>query len=262
MRLAHATALSLLLAAASLLGAAEPPIRIPTSPVVPSPMPAPAPQPAPGDVVRLTADLLYVIDSDVDLLILSSPAGVVNVVEEEGPVKVRGRFVDAPGKVETRTFKGKSVHTVEVLKSGRVELLIIPVGAKAPVLPNDIIRRTLDVEAGEGPIPPPKPDPKPDPDPVKKVARVTVVVCEDLETRTPAQARAINDPEFRKFAVELVSVKDPAFAANGYKRFADKVGLPAVLVFDADAAGPSDPVAVFKLGDAADNVAQVRKVVK
>jgi hypothetical protein len=149
-------------------------------------MPAPAPQPQPGDVVRLTPDLLYVIDADCDLLILSSPAGVVSVTDEEGPVKVRGRFVDAPGKVETRTFKGKSVHTVEVLKTGRVELLIIPVGAKAPVLPNDIIRRTLDVDAGEGPQPPPTPKPvEPKVEPAKSLR--VFLIFESGDTVTPAQ---------------------------------------------------------------------------
>ncbi|MBA4191329.1 MAG: hypothetical protein C0467_25385 [Planctomycetaceae bacterium] len=266
MRVVHAI-LFLLFASAS-LGAADPAIRIPSGPVVPQPMP-PAPGPVDG-VVRLIGDSQYVIDSDTPIVVLASPAGIVSIAEDAGPVRIRGRFVDGSGKSESRTFKGKQVFVVEGLLPGRVELLIVPVGATKAA---DVIRRTIDVDTGTAPIPPPtpKPDPKPEPkpDPVTKAVKVTVVICEDTATRTVAQGKAINDPEFRAFvnatggSVELVSSKDPVFTANGYKRYADAAGMPAVIVFDADATGPSNPLVTFKLSNSpADNIALIRKVVK
>lgn len=135
-------------------------IRLPSAPLVPQPMP-------PADAaVRLAADQLYVIDSDLPVIVLASPTGLVAITEDTGPLKIRGRFVGGTGGTETRTYSGKHVVTVEALASGRVELLVVPVGAKTPA---EVIRRTLDVDAGEAPRPPPKPpepkppDPKPDP---------------------------------------------------------------------------------------------------
>jgi hypothetical protein len=264
-RATHAAALACLLVA-SALGAADGPIRVPSGPAVPVPMP---PAPSPGGVVALSGDALFVVDSDAPVIVLASPKGLVTVTEEAGPIRIRGRFADGLGKVESRVYKGKQVVTVEAAGTGRCEILVVPVGATKET---DVIRRLLDVDSGTGPIPPPtppKPEPKPEPDPTPKASKVTVVICEVTAERTVAQAKAINDPEFRAFvagtggSVEVVSSKDPVFAANGYKRFADKAGMPAVLVFDADAAGPSDPLVTFKLSDApADNLARVRKVVK
>ena len=58
--------------------------------------------PAPGDAPAvLTAERLYVIDSDVDAVVLASPQGLVKVIKEPGPLRVRGRFVDGAG-IETR----------------------------------------------------------------------------------------------------------------------------------------------------------------
>lgn len=153
--------LILLLAAPAL--AADKPIRLPEPPAVPTPMPAPTP---PDAVLKLAADQLYVIDSDVPVLVLASPEGVVTVTEESGPVKIRGKFVDGTGRTESRTFKGKSVITVEASHTGRVELLIVPTGAATA---KDVLRRTLDVDDGTKPIPPPKPVDPVVPDPPKPV---------------------------------------------------------------------------------------------
>ena len=152
----------LFLSAATVLAAPPGAIRVPAGPVAPAPV---APAPDPAAALKLTPDLLYVIDSDVPCLVLASPAGLVSVTEEAGPVRVRGRFADAPNKVESRTFKGKAVFTVEAVGTGRVELLVVPVGAAKA---DQVVRRTVDVDAGQGPIPPPKPGPKPDPKPGPK----------------------------------------------------------------------------------------------
>lgn len=156
MRLLHAHALAAALGAlCSLPVGDEAAIRLPSGPVKPVP-----PAPAPDAVQKLTADLLYVVEADIPVVMLTSPRGVVSVSEDAGPVRIRGRFVDDPAKTHTRTFKGKQVFVVEAAATGRVELLVVPLGAKSA---DDVVRRTLDVDAGHAPQPPPvPPDPKPD----------------------------------------------------------------------------------------------------
>lgn len=205
MRTLHATALALVLVASAGVGAADP-IRIPVGPVVPQPMPTPTPRP--DAAVRLAGDALYVIDSDTPVIVLASPAGLVSITEEAGPIKVRGRFVDGLGKVETRTFKGKQVVTVEGLVSGRVELLIVPVGATKA---SDVIRRTIDVDTGTAPIPPPTPkvDPKVDPKPAPIAAdglRVLVVYKANDNTMPEAQKAIILGAKVRTFLNDTAGV--------------------------------------------------------
>jgi len=152
--------------------AAEPPVKAPSLeevrlPILDAPKPGPTPKPpSPGAPVKLGASQLYVVDSDTALTVLASPEGIVGITSEAGPIKIRALFVEnSSGRYSTRTYKGQFVYTVEASKSGRVELLIVRADGKGAVL-----RRTLDVDAGEGPKPPPKP--KPDPKPVDPVVPV------------------------------------------------------------------------------------------
>lgn len=137
-----------------------PSVRFPEQ-VIPSPMPTPMP------VGVLTSDRVYVIDSDVDGFLLTRPSGLVAVSQDIGPIRIRGKFVDGAGKVETRTFKGKVVFTLEAVGTGILYIDFVPQGIK---LQTDVVSRTVNVDAGQGPQPPP-PDPKPpvppDPKPPK-----------------------------------------------------------------------------------------------
>jgi len=215
--------------------------------------------------VSLAADQLFVIDSDIPVLVLASPRGLVSITEEAGPVKVRGKFVDGTG-VETRTFKGKSVVTVEAIAAGRCELLVVPVGAAKG---EQVVRRTLDVIVGQGPIPPPvpRPDPKPQPEPKPdplRVDSVWVVVVEDAAApRTIETATALNDPywgglrpkhDWRHYVSD-----SPTAIANGYVEQAKRVGYPAVLVLSAT---DGDPLRVFKLTTVAAIKTAVTEVTK
>jgi hypothetical protein len=185
MRLHHVWHLVLALATYTIAADPTPkadPIRLPVTP-------APAPTPAPSAVTSLTADQLYVIDADVSCIVLTSPTGIVSVTEDGGPVKIRGKFVDGTGKAESRNYKGKAVYTVEAVASGRVELLIVPVGGAA----GDVIRRTLDVTAGQGPQPPPKPTPTPDPAPTP-VALWGFVIVEETADAVAARGALLADP--------------------------------------------------------------------
>lgn len=164
--------------------AADPPIRVPDVQPIPSPMPIP---PAPGTPLKLTPEVLFVVDSDIQVLVLTSPAGLVSVTEDVGPLRVRGRFVEDPTRTQTKTFSGKQVYTIEAVASGRCEVLIVPVGT---IKASDVIRRTVDVEAGQGPQPPPDPkppEPKPDDAPIKANGLHVLIVFESGSSLPAAQ---------------------------------------------------------------------------
>lgn len=155
-------------------------------PVLPAPV---VPAPAPGVPSKLASSQWYVIDADVPLLVWASPAGLVSINEEAGPMKVKGWFVDS-AKPETRTFKGKHLYFIEAVGTGRVELIVSAVGAAKA---SDAIRKTLDVDA-QNPQPPPdpKPDPKPSPAPIPLAGlRVLFIIEEQEPDKLTAGQRAI-----------------------------------------------------------------------
>jgi len=106
----------------------------------------------------LTEEQWYIIQSDSPLIVLSSPSGIVSVVDEVGPVRLRGKFAGGTGAVETRVFEMKHVYSISSVKPGTVELIVVPVGVDVE---SSILRRSL-VVSGTGPLPPPKPDVPPD----------------------------------------------------------------------------------------------------
>lgn len=164
---------------------ATPPVRLPET-VVESPQP---PKPVDG-VTKLSSDRLYVIDSDVPLIVLSSPSGMLSTTTEAGPLKIRGMFVDGGGKRETRTFSGKFVVTVEGLSAGRCELFVIPQGITNEA---SVIRRRLEIVVDvPGPAPDPKPDPNPDVQPVTP-AKLWVVIIEETSEAASNRGAMLSD---------------------------------------------------------------------
>lgn len=106
-------------------------VRLPNGPAVV------VPPPKPDAVQNLGVDELYVVDSDVELKVFASPQGVVSVTTEPGPMKMKAKFIDS-AKTETRVFAGKFLYTIEGLKTGTVELIMLK--------PNgEVIRRSLSV---------------------------------------------------------------------------------------------------------------------
>ena len=108
------------------------------------------PPPAPRVVDTVTAGVFYVVQSEQPLLMLTSPAGVVDASYEQGPLRCRGRWADADG-IETRTLDAPYLYFLEPLKPGKCELLILRASAMDAA---EVIRQPLTV-AGEGPRPPP-----------------------------------------------------------------------------------------------------------
>jgi hypothetical protein len=161
-----------------------PQVRLPATPPAPQP-----PQPVPGTPTKLGANQWYIIDSDLALVVLTSPPGLVGVGKEAGPVKMRGWFVDATG-VETRTYAGKFIYCLDAAGVGKCELLIIRSDNQ------EVIRRWLDVDNGgpapkppdPGPGPGPKPDP-PSPAPIPGAGLRVLIVYETADSAKlpPAQ---------------------------------------------------------------------------
>lgn len=215
-----------------------------TTPTVP-----PAPQPLPGAVPLLAGDVLYVIPSDEPFLLFASPAGLVNVTRETGPLRIRARFLDGTGKVETRTIVAKHIAIVEPVEGakGRVELIAVPAGTTDE---KSAVRQLIDVNHGGQPppdkeiIPGPKPVPPPVPPDPKPTPVITgdlwVILVEEVSERTLVTAKIVSDVAFwqrmsaAKVHFRVYDKDEPAAISKGYVKVASTVGLPALLVLDKD----------------------------
>lgn len=190
---------------------AAPPFRLPNAPMeTPRPMPAPAAGP-----VKIAPDVYYVIDSDVPLLVLSSPKEAVTVVAEEGPIRLRGKFADGNGGIETRTYKGKHVYSVEATGHAKAcELLVIPVGTAAET---GVARVQLVITDPQCPQPPPpgsKPDPKPE-DPKPIAGKVYFLIVRPSGAATQEFERNMLLPAWAELRSAGHLVKDKAFDQLG-----------------------------------------------
>jgi hypothetical protein len=197
-------------------------------------LPSPPPERLPKFVSDLSEETWLVIESEDPIVVTSSPLGHVTVQPEEGPVKVRGKFADGTGKIETRVFSSKHLYFVNAIKQGKIEILIFT--PQVVTEEKDIPRFPLNV-MGIAPIPPPGPGPGPKPpDPVSDA--VFIAIVEDVLNRTPDAAIVMNamagwvdlakdGSSFRSYHIETGEV-------NGKKAIQDAagLGLPAMVVYD------------------------------
>lgn len=169
-----------LLLACSVGFAADPAIRLPVAPVLPQPMPAPV---EPGGVLRLGAEELYAVESDVELAdILTFPDGLVSF-EKAAPGTFYGKFAGGGGRWGKRELKGPFVYLGTATGKGRASVAFVPVGVKTKA---DIVRAVIDADSGQGPIPPPTPvEPKVEPKPAATFR--VLFVYESGDTLTAAQ---------------------------------------------------------------------------
>lgn len=209
----------------------------------------------PGEALKLSGETLYVIPHDEPFLLFEShptlAASPVTITRETGPLKIRGKFLDGSGTVETRTFSAKHLAIVEPVAgaSGRVELIAVPAGVTSE---KDASRQLIDVNHGAQPPPdekkiePPKPvppdvSPEPKPKPVVS-GPLYLVLVEELDERTPATAKLVNDVAFwtrmkaRQVYFRPYDQDEPAAKEKGYVEAATKanVGLPALILLDKD----------------------------
>lgn len=229
------------------------------------------PDPIPVD--SLPYGVIYPVITTGPAVVVDSPQNLVNITPgKKGPVTIGGVFVNGEGSFEIRDYTDKQYVYFVTAKKGQkgvVEIIVV-----TDLDNSKVFRRTLSVSGGKkvdptDPTDPTDPVDPPPVDPTGSTSKPIVVICEDPIKRTPAQAAIINDDAFRLFIgskggqVEVLSIKDPAFIKQKYKGYADKAGLPTVLVFDGNATGATAPLSYFPLpGTSGDLIARVKKVTK
>lgn len=168
-----------ILTCVSFASADEPqkPIRLP---VIDNAEPAPVVPPQPKPVTVLPEDHFFVVESDVQLIVLHSPDGILDISEDQGPIRLRGKFAGGSGKIESKTFSGKYVYTIEGKQTKQTELVLIPVGVTSS---EQIVRAVLSVN-GAKPPPIPDDDKKDDPQPTPTSGKVHLDIIEDPLNRT------------------------------------------------------------------------------
>lgn len=163
--------------------------------------PTPASPVLPDAVSTLLPTQLYVVTSDQPFLLLASPARMVTITQEQGPIKIRATFADGAGKLETRTYAARYVAIVESASDGRVELLGVPAGVTDE---SEITRRLID--CGKGPIPPPDVEPEPDVTPTPgPVGFRVIMVYETSAALAREQSNILNSTKLRGVLNEVCS---------------------------------------------------------
>ena len=84
--------------------------------------------PVPRTVDTLYLDEFYLIQSDLPLLILSSPLGIVDVTASKKGTIVNSKFAGGNGKNEVKTVEREWGYLVNGMAAGSVELIVIPAG--------------------------------------------------------------------------------------------------------------------------------------
>lgn len=191
-----------LLVSIGLIQTGTDPIRFPpvTPPVVPVPVVDPV---AP---ISLPAEYLYVVDSDVELMVGAYPSGLLSASKETGPIRIRGKFLGGNGTVETRSYKGKCIVIVEAVGTGTASLVVVPLGAKSKA---DWVVKVIAANHGPRPpplpplppVPPPDPPTPVDPAPISAPGFRVLMVCEtsDGTKIPPAQLSILTSTEIRSY---------------------------------------------------------------
>lgn len=198
----------------------------------------PSSVPNPGDLLKLNSEVIYPIDSDVPIRVLASPMGYVRVTPPEaGPLRIKGRFIDAPSRVETRTLTGKFIYFLEPIKNGNIEVLVVPTGAPKPD-DTDVLRQLVAVDTGvgpPGPIPPEPPAPKP---PSVLQSRLQAAFDKDIVTPSRALDLRALSASYRaanRLALDPTYATRAALVAANQKNTAatlGEVGQPATKLFN------------------------------
>jgi len=190
---------------------AESKIILPMTPVLTEPN-----QPAPvidvsvsKPISQLVIGEWYVIESDIELIVLQSPDKLLTIDVSTGPVKAMGKFCDGNGKVESREYKRAFVYFVSSENPGKTELILIPVAVATQA---DIVRQVLTV-SGVGPQPPPDilvPTPViVVPSPVIVPSKLQFVIIEDPSERaniTASQIAIMDGAELRDYCKTLCTI--------------------------------------------------------
>jgi len=201
----------------------------------------------PNDPVRVSelgADQWYVVESSVPIIVISSPIGIVDIELSAGPIRVRGKFADGNGQIETRTYSQPYLAFVTPAAKGVTEIIVYPGGATQE---SDLLRQMLTVM---GPQPPPIVEPiLPDIPVVDPVApgKIQVVIIEDPSDRANIPAAQISimdgqrvrqyvqshgtdpaDSNFRLLSLRQDVSQQPAWIKDAFS--VDRPSLPYLVI--------------------------------
>ncbi len=157
-------------------------------------------------IPTLTEGVYYVVYNNAPFLIYSSPPGLVTIVKEAGPIRLRGIFIDGSGRIETKTYNQKYLAFVEVVpgSKGSVELIYQLEGAKDEKL---AIRKMVNVNTA--PLPPPKPPTPPMP-PIDPVDPLLVVLQAAYDAEPVTATRTSDRTQLAAvFRALAMAVTDP-----------------------------------------------------
>lgn len=225
----------------------------PTMPVAKPVMPMP-----PLAIFTVKEDEWFIIERDSPAIVLGSPDGMVEVHyiqnDKACPIKYKGKFAGGGGKNEERSVDSKFIIELKPLKSGRCEIIIVPHGVTKEA---DIERKTVDVEAGEGPQPPPDTKP-PDTKPPVNAKYFFYIVRPDGPA-SPEFVRVMSLPEWDELR-KLGTVKDATLTESmSIYKPADGQTVPYVVtlaskdgkskVVSGPVALPTDGAGILKLRD-------------
>lgn len=178
--------------------------------------PAPCPDPLVQPTPSITPDTIFVVQSNVPLIALQSPSGLLKISTETGPLRVRGKFADGDGKIETRNYSAKYLVFVDAEKPGQTELILVPHGVTKE---SDIVRQLL-VVSGEGPRPPPGPGPEPkppEPKPPEPVKSFRVIFVKESGSTLNSEQTAI--PGAKAIRDYLTSKTTPEGGLAGWREY-------------------------------------------
>jgi len=167
-------------------------------------------------VPTISPETIFVVQSNVPLIALQSPTGLLKITTDSWPMKIRGRFSDGDGKTETRTYTAKYLVFVDAEKPGKTELILVPHGVTKE---SDIVRQRL-VVSGEGPRPPPGPgpDPKPpEPKPPEPVESFRVIFVKESGSTLNSEQTAI--PGAKAIRDYLTSKTTPEGGLSGWREY-------------------------------------------
>lgn len=147
------------------------------------------PAPVLVGVPKLNAATWLIMESDNPFYVFAAPAGLVKVSEETGPIKIKGLFANGTGEVETKTYTGKYIASIEAIGTGRVYLTAVPELVKDR---KHVREQTVDVDSGVGPRPPPVPPGPPIPGPDVTLNELgKLVLMQAQKINVPATAKAM-----------------------------------------------------------------------
>jgi hypothetical protein len=122
------------------------------------------------------------------------------------------------------------------LKDGRYRFVAVAAGKGGEQSQGEFV--VVVGKADPGPEPAPGPSPKPEPKPAPVAGTLYVVVVEETSARTPELARVLNDAAFwgglkgKDVLYRFYDKDAPEVVTQKYLPYANKAGLPAVLLMD------------------------------